>query len=91
MPFTRAAKRRPTRSSQPQRRSRPVSVPNSAPMLDGSRRAALGVGLARERAGADARQVRLGDADHATRSCVGPMPLPVQTPPATGLRDVTNG
>ena len=63
-PFTRAAKRRPTRSSQPQRRSRPVTVPYSPPCSRIARRPLL-VGLAGERPGADAGQVGLGDAEHA--------------------------
>ena len=62
IPLTRTAKRSATRSSQPHRRSRPVTVPNSPSELA---HALLGFAfdLARERALAHARHVRLGDAD----------------------------
>ena len=80
IPFTRTAKRSATRSSQPQRRSRPVTVPNSPPS---SRRCAPARprDLARERPFADARDVRLRDADHlvdpvAGRSRSSPPPRP---------------
>ena len=62
-PFRRAANRRPTRSSHPQRRSRPVTVPYSAP-CSRIAAAALLVGLAGERACSDPGQVGLGHAQH---------------------------
>ena len=49
IPLTRTAKRSATRSSQPQRRSRPVTVPNSPPSSR-TRSCAGPVDLARERA-----------------------------------------
>ena len=62
IPFRRTAYRSATRSSQPGRRSRPVTVPYSWP--SSRTRPASGLHLARERPGADARHVRLRDADH---------------------------
>ena len=53
----------PTRSSHPQRRSRPVTVPYSPP--SSRTRSWSGPSISRrERPLADARHVRLGDADH---------------------------
>ena len=62
MPFRRTAYLSATRSSQPQRRGRPVVVPNSWPT---SRMALAHLieQLGRERPLADARGVGLGDAD----------------------------
>ena len=62
MPFTRTANRSATRSSQPQRRSRPVTVPNSLPELADAL-LVRPLDLARERPLADPRHVRLRDAD----------------------------
>ena len=71
-------------------RSRPVTVPNSPPRSRIALRA-LRVGLARERPGADARQVGLGDAERPRSIRVGPMPRPTHAPPAIGFDEVTNG
>ena len=46
--------------------------------------------LGRERPLADARHVRLGDADDASIR-FGPIPIPVAAAPAIGLDEVTNG
>ena len=51
----------------------------------------LVVQLGRERPGADARGVGLGDAEHDSRSLSGPMPEPVAACAATVFDEVTNG
>ncbi len=88
-PLTRAAKRSPTRSSQPQRRSRPVVAPNSPPT---SRMRSPRSGSASLGNGPAPTRVRYALATPTTLVMrVGPMPQPVQAPPAIGLEDVTKG
>ena len=53
--------------------------------------AELVVELGRERAGADARGVGLGDAPDLVDVAAGPTPAPTQAAPATGFDEVTNG
>ena len=62
MPDSRTPMRSAGRSSQPQRRGRPVVAPYSPPALR-RRSPCVAVELGRERSLADARRVRLGDAD----------------------------
>ena len=62
-PRVRIASRSAGRSSQPQRRGRPVTEPNSLPRLR-SRSPVASRQLGRERPAADARRVPLGDAQH---------------------------
>ena len=63
MPPTLTAWRTSAASNQPQRRGRPVTVPNSCPRSPSMRPVSSGQ-LGRERAAADARAIRLGDAQH---------------------------
>ncbi len=63
MPESRTASRTAGMSSQPHRRGRPVTEPNSLPRLRSSSPIVL-VQLGRERPVADARGVPLGDAQH---------------------------
>src|SRR5436190_10353554 len=88
-PFTRAAYRPTTASNQPQRRSRPVVVPYSAPTLS--------------RCWPLPSNSSVGNGPEPTRVLyalmtpmtwvirVGGTPVPTQAPPAVGLDDVTNG
>ena len=62
-PFSWNERRSAGMSSQPQRRGRPVTEPNSLPRFGERRADAIGE-LGGERAGADARRVRLHDAEH---------------------------
>ena len=88
-PFTRAAKRRATASSQPQRRGRPVTVPNSPPAM---RSASAASGSASLGKGPSPTRVRYAFATPITAVMrVGPMPRPTQAPPAIGFDEVTNG
>ena len=86
----RAAYLSATRSSQPQRRGRPVVVPNSPP-ASRSAVADLVVELGGERPRADARRVRLGDAPDLVDVACGPTPAPAHAAPATVFDEVTNG
>ena len=90
MPATLMVWRTRQASNQPQRRLRPVTTPNSwprSPSLLADRVGQLG----RERPGADARGVGLGDAQHVADRRAGPMPEPVAACAATVLEEVTNG
>ena len=85
MPATLTAWRTSTASNQPQRRLRPVTVPNSWPRSPMQLADVVGE-LGRERAGADARRVGLGDAEHVAerararcRSRSRPAPRPCST------------
>ena len=85
MPPTLIAWRTSTASNQPQRRGRPVTVPNSRPRSP--RRLADLVGqLGRERAAADPRRIGLGDAEHDSRPRAGAIPDPAAAWPATRVR-----
>src|SRR6266536_2432971 len=89
MPFTRTAYRATTASNQPQRRARPVVVPNSAPTLlrcaPFSSNSSVGNGPA------PTRVVYALITPMTWLIRVGGMPAPTQAPPAVGLDDVTNG
>ena len=76
-------------SNHPQRRGRPVVTPRSPPMVrsfsPSSSRSSVGKGPEPTRVVYALRMPM-------TRVMrVGPMPLPVQAPPAVGLLEVTNG
>ena len=77
MPPTATDWRTSTASNQPQRRLRPVTVPNSWPRVPSrspvSPRSLRQLG--RERAGADARGIGLGDAEHEADSRTGRAPI----------------
>src|SRR5579862_531533 len=88
-PLTRAAYRAITASYQPQRRGRPVVVPNSPPTLRSrspiASRSSVGNGPSPTR-------VVYALTIATTRSMrVGGIPDPVHAPPAVGFDDVTNG
>src|SRR5436190_23630111 len=89
IPLTRTAYRPTTASNQPQRRGRPVVVPNSAPILD--------------RCAPFSSNSSVGNGPEPTRvvyalitpiTCemrVGGTPEPTHAPPDVGLDEVTNG
>jgi hypothetical protein len=88
-PFTRDAYRRSATSSHPQRRFRPVTVPNSWPRTPrrspSSPRSSVGNGPAPTR-------VMYAFTIPTTRSTsFGPNPADASAYPATGFEDVTNG
>ena len=89
-PLIRAAYRATGASNQPQRRGRPVVVPNSR--TGGAQRVALVVEAARSGTGPSPTRVVYALTTAITRLMrVGGMPLPVHAPPAVALEDVTNG
>ena len=89
MPLRRTAYLSATRSSQPQRRSRPVVVPYSWPM---SRMAAPTSSKSSVGNGPSPTRVVYALATPMTWSMrVGPTPVPVQAAPAIGLLLVTKG
>ena len=89
IPFTRTAKRSATRSSHPQRRSRPVTVPNSAPSSRTRCCASPSISLGN---GPSPTRVTYAFETPRTSSIrCGPMPKLTAAPAAIGLDDVTNG
>src|SRR5262249_52929569 len=89
IPLVRAAKRSAAASSQPVRLGRPVVAPNSSPTL---RRCSPVASLSSVGNGPPpTRVVYTLEMPTTASMAVGPMPSPVQAPPATVLDDVTNG
>jgi hypothetical protein len=87
MPLTRTACRMATTSNQPQRRGRPVVAPYSFPS---SRSRSAILGGSSEGNGPWPTRVAYALATPMTSVIlVGPMPTPVQAPPATALEEVT--
>src|SRR5579859_970646 len=89
IPFTRTAYRPTTASNQPQRRGRPVVVPNSAPTL--VRCAPLSSNSSVGKGPEPTRVVYALMTPITWEIRVGGMPEPTQAPPAVGLEEVTNG
>ena len=89
IPFTRTAKRSATRSSHPQRRSRPVTVPNSCPSDWTRSWSGPTISLGN---GPSPTRVTYAFATPSTSSMrFGPIPKLTAAPAAIGLDDVTNG
>jgi hypothetical protein len=89
IPLTRTAKRSATRSSQPQRLSLPVTVPNSAPSSRTRSWASPGISLGN---GPSPTRVTYAFETPSTSSIrCGPMPKLTAAPAAIGLDEVTNG
>src|SRR6202008_3753304 len=77
------------RSSQPQRRGRPVTAPNSLPRSRTSRASRSGISV-----GNGPEPTRVGYALETPRTClifVGGTPTPVVAPPEVALEEVTYG
>src|SRR5712671_4337763 len=88
-PLVRTASRTTTRSSQPQRRGRPVVEPNSLPRLRSS-----SPSLPRDSVGngpLPTLVVYAFEIPTTACTCFGETPRPVAAPPADALDDVTNG
>src|SRR3989339_1707992 len=87
MPFKRILWRRRTASNQPQRRGRPVVAPNSWPR---SRRYSPVESLSSVVNGpSPTRVVYAFTTPNTLLIFVGPIPAPVQAPPAMGFEEVT--
>ena len=87
--LTATAYRSGTASNQPTRRGRPVTVPNSCPRcaIPAPVSSCSSVGY-----GPEPTRVEYAFITPMTSSTwSGPIPPPVQAPPATGFEDVTNG
>src|SRR5262245_11078615 len=88
-PLQRTAYRTTTASNHPHRRSRPVVVPYSTPIL---RRCAPLSSNSSVGNGPEPTRVVYAFVTPMTREiAVGGMPVPTHAPPAVGLDDVTNG
>src|ERR1041385_8505631 len=88
-PFSLTAYLRSTASSQPHRRGRPVTVPNSCPRSPICFPAAAGASVGK---GAEPTRVTYAFATPTTEvASTGPSPAPDSSPPATQLEEVTNG
>src|SRR5690242_5168908 len=92
-PLTRTALRNITPSSQPQRRGRPVVVPNSSHGFSPVPRSRSAIGPSSSVGnGPPPTRVLNAFATPTTRSTYfGPKPSPVSAPPAVGDELVTNG
>src|SRR6266508_4003602 len=85
IPFSRTASRRPTRSSQPHRRSRPVTVPYSPPSSRTRSWSGPSISVGN---GPSPTRVTYAFATPITRSMrFGPIPIPVAAAAAIGLEE----
>ena len=82
-------KRSATRSSQPQRRSRPVTVPNSPPIS--RTRSCAGPSISLGNGPSPTRVTYAFETPTTSSIRCGPMPKLTAAPAAIGLDDVTNG